>query len=100
MSLISQEYANYLRFEEEQRMKKKDTFCKADIRKAKEDAVGKCLTILVAALMDEYDLEREDINKVIDRFSRYSEAVDEHLITVKQVAKIIEEQTGVVVKWY
>lgn len=82
-------------------MSKNPNFCtKAELRKREEQAVGKTLTIFLAALMDEYDLEKYDLELVMERFTRYSNAIDEHLITVKQVSEIIKEQTGVDVKWH
>lgn len=78
---------------------KRRTFTPAELKKHDELIVGKTLTIMCATLVDQYDLENYDLGLLLDRFDRYAKAVDANDITLKLVASIIQEQTGIEVKW-
>lgn len=71
-------------------------------RMAKElsdEAVTRALTLFLAYMMEEQDFDLERLCDCVDGINRWASAVDDHLITIRQVARIIEEHTGVEITW-
>lgn len=78
---------------------KKIEWTPAKMKQYEEKTVVKSMVLVCACLMDEFDYTAEDIKKFSERFTRYNTAVAEHLLTVKMVAGIVEDVTGVKVGW-
>jgi len=62
---------------------------------------SKVLLLVTSYLMEEPEVNFNE-DRIIDLWdgvSRYAEAIDQHLITLNQVAGIIKDHTGLDVKW-
>lgn len=74
------------------------TLTQAQITKMKSDivdeAMEKALLIFLSALHDEYGFGEKRLCKVLETANRYGEYLDDHLITIREVQKIIEKNTG------
>jgi hypothetical protein len=79
-------------------MKKKATLTQAQIKKLTADvckeATDKAMLLFLAALHDEYGFGEKRLVRVIERAGRYGEHIDQHLVGLREVQKIIEESTG------
>ena len=78
--------------------KKPVMMTQAKINKLKQDITWKTLVMFIACAMDEMDWGIEQVEEFSVRLNRYMSAVDEHLISVYKVAKIVEEVTGMTIK--
>ena len=74
--------------------KKQVTVTKAQLKKVYQKATMDGLVLFIATAMDEFDWTIDDVEKFSVRLNRYSEAVDEHLISIKQVKGIIADVMG------
>jgi len=78
---------------------KKNVYTPSDIRRMQEEMSAKTVCLVLATLMDEFDFGKPELEGFVERFCRYNDAVNTHLITIQTVAKIVEKQTGVKMKW-
>lgn len=88
------------------------TLSKADINemerrlKQAEDELKQTTTsvtilLVLAYLMEEpeFNYSGEKLVEMFEKISVWSENIKEHMISVKAIAKIVEEKTGMVVEW-
>lgn len=75
--------------------KKQITVTKAQLKKVYQKATMDGLVLFIATAMDEFGWTIDDVEKFSVRLNRYSEAVDEHLISIRKVREIISEVMGV-----
>ena len=84
--------------------KKHITLTKADVRKLKHDiikeATEKAFIVLLTALMDEYGFKAKRLQKVWERADRYCDYIEDNLVNIRQVQKILEDKTGVKLKGF
>ena len=73
------------------------TLSRAQIKRLRNETTAQALILMLACCMDEWDFTDEDIVRFSERFHRYCDAVDTHLLTIQQVAQILYEETGVAV---
>lgn len=66
-----------------------------DIKRMKEGISDNVLTLVTAYLMDEFDYDDEKIVELWEGIARYSNAVEDHTITLKKVKQIIADNTGI-----
>lgn len=66
-----------------------------------KEASDRTLLLMLAFFMEypEFDCDEDRIEEMYAAFSRYSQAVDDHLITIGQVSDIIRERTGLDIRW-
>lgn len=78
---------------------KKVVFTPRMIQEIKTEAI--CQTFLLAAtyLMDEMEYSEDRILELWDGISRYADAVRNGTISMNKVCKILEEHTGMKVRW-
>ncbi|MBR2999710.1 MAG: hypothetical protein IKF39_01825 [Oscillospiraceae bacterium] len=74
--------------------KKQVTVTKAQLKKVYQKATMDGLVLFIATAMDEFGWTIDDVEKFSVRLNRYSEAVEEHLISIKQVKGIIADVMG------
>lgn len=55
---------------------------------------GQALLLVTAFCAEEYNLDDDGVIELWDSLSRWSEAINDHLITLKTVQKIVEDHTG------
>ena len=69
------------------------------IEDIKLDAIMQTMLLSASYLMDEMNYSEERIMQYWDGVARYSQAVKDHDITMLKVCQIIEEHTGLKVRW-
>lgn len=69
------------------------------LNEMKIDAMGQAFILSSAYLMDELDYDPEKIIDFWNGVCRYSEAIETKLITIHKVVDIINENTGLNVRW-
>ena len=65
----------------------------------KVDAMGQAFILASAYLMDELDYDPQKIIDFWNGVCRYSGAIQDKLITIHKVVEIINENTGLNVRW-
>lgn len=73
---------------------KQVTISKTKLRKFEEETAAKMIMLSAAYLMDEFDYNEDQLIAYWEGLTRYAEAIDQKLISVRQVAQLIEEHTG------
>lgn len=67
-----------------------------DIR---QDVVGQTMILTLAYLMDDEDFDNDRLLGVWDGVTRYASAIDSHLISLNKVCDIINDSTGLKIRW-
>ena len=72
------------------------------LRKIKDEisaaVTEQALLLVTAYCAEEYQLDDNGVVDLWESLSRWSEAISDHLITLKTVQRIIEEHTGTQIK--
>lgn len=71
----------------------------ARVRATKTEALAQCFILVAAYMMDEMESPAEEILRLWDGVTRYAGAVDNRLITMGKVCKILSDYTGLDVRW-
>jgi uncharacterized protein YllA (UPF0747 family) len=74
--------------------KKITTFTHSELNRFVKEVSRKNLSVYLAASVEEWNLTKEDIDKWLDRLSRYMKAVDDHLITLADIERMIADELG------
>ena len=74
--------------------KKITTFTHSELNRFVKEVSRKNLSVYLAASVEEWGLTKEDIDKWLDRLSRYMKAVDDHLITLADIERMITDELG------
>lgn len=64
-----------------------------------KEASAKAMILFAAYLMDDEDFNAERICEVWDGVTRYADAVDKKLISLDKVCGIINNYTGLKIRW-
>lgn len=64
-----------------------------------KEASAKAMILFAAYLMEDEDFDAERICKVWDGVTRYAEAVDSKLISLQKICNIINDYTGLKIRW-
>lgn len=72
---------------------------KTAVRELETRVAKKMVVLSMAYLMDEFSYDSEAICDFYDGLERYLNAIDEKLITIKQVENIIKEHCDIQIKW-
>ena len=64
-----------------------------------DTAVGTASLLYMVAAKDEFGFTFEDIEKLFVRATRYAEYIDDHVISMKNLADDLEKETGIKIKW-
>lgn len=62
-------------------------------------ASAKAMILFAAYLMEDEDFTPERICEVWDGVTRYASAVDDKLISLRKICEIINEHTGLNIRW-
>lgn len=72
---------------------------KAKLDRILQEEINKAMTIFIATAMDEFDWTEEDVARFSVRLDRYSEAIIDGVISIQKMAEIINEVTGMEIRW-
>ena len=75
--------------------KKPITLTRVQVEKLKKEAAAYALTILIATAMDEFDWTDEELDRFACRLKRYNAAVDDKLLSIRKIKKIVEDVMGI-----
>lgn len=78
---------------------KRITITPRKLQEIKTEAIGQTFLLVAAYLMDELEYSDEKIVELWGGVSRYADAVKSKDITMNKICKIIEEHTGMKVRW-
>lgn len=78
---------------------KKKTLTPRKIQEIKTEAMGQAMILTIAYLMDELSYDEDKCLAVWEGVARYAEAVDDKLITMQKVCDIINNATGLQIRW-
>lgn len=81
------------------RKNKKVELTPRKIQAIKTEALGQAMVLIIAFLMDELNYDADACVEIWNGVTRYAEAVDSKLITMQKVCDIINEHTGLGIKW-
>ena len=79
-------------------MSKKPITLTRQVEQIKNEATWAAMTLFIATCMDEFDWTEDDVEAFAVRLDRYAGAVNDHLITIEKVKRIIKDTIGVIVK--
>lgn len=65
----------------------------------KNDVTGQTLILVLGYLMDDMNYDPDNLLGVWEGVTRYAEAVNTHLISLNKVCDIINEHTGLGIRW-
>lgn len=66
---------------------------------ATDEAVGTASLLYLVSIKDEFGFGLDEMEKVFIRATRYARYIDEHVASMKDLAKDLEKATGVKIKW-
>lgn len=81
------------------RKNKKVELTPRKVQDIKTEALGQAMILTLAYLMDEFDYDGDALVGVWEGVARYSEAIAQKLITMQQVCDIINNATGLDIRW-
>lgn len=81
----------------------KVTLTQKDIYEIKKDvtetAVGTASLLYMVSCKDEFGFGYDEIEKLFMRATRYARYLDDHAVEMKDLAKDLEKNTGIKVRW-
>ena len=69
------------------------------LEEIKAEAIGQAMILTIAYLMDELNYDADECVSIWEGVTRYAEAVGDRLITMDKVCNIINDHTGLNIKW-
>lgn len=63
--------------------------------KVSKEITDKVCLLFLVAVTDEIGLDEDGVCKLMERISRYSNYLDQHLVKMEDIRKIIEKNTGI-----
>lgn len=78
---------------------KRITITPRKLQEIKTEAIGQTFLLVAVYLMDEVGYKEDKILEIWDGITRYADAVQNKVITMNRVCKILEEHTGIKVRW-
>lgn len=67
-------------------------------QKVSKEITDKVCLLFLVAVIDEFDVDEDDVCKLMQRISRYTNNFEQHLFKMEDVRKSIEKSTGIVLK--
>lgn len=67
-------------------------------QKVSKDVTDKVCLLFMVAVVDELKLDEDGVCNLMERISRYTKHIDEHLVKMEDLRKSIEKSTGIVLK--
>ena len=81
----------------------KVTLTAKEIVKLKQEitdiAIGTSSLLYLTAMKDEFGFGYEEVKRVFVRAERYAKYLDGHMATMEDLAKTLEKDTGIKIKW-
>ena len=69
------------------------------LEEIKKDIAGQTMILTLGYLMDDMEYDPDKLIEVWDGLTRYAEAVNSHIISLNKVCDIINENTGLTIRW-
>lgn len=82
-----------------QRKNKKVELTPRKVKEIKTEAMGQAMILTIAYLMDELDFDEDRCLEIWEGVSRYAEAVDTKLLSMRKICDIINANTGLNIRW-
>ena len=67
-------------------------------QKVSKDVTDKVCLLFMVAVVDEFKVDEEGVCNLMERISRYTKHIDEHLVKMEDLRKSIENSTGIQLK--
>ena len=67
-------------------------------QKVSKDVTDKVCLLFMVAVVDELKLDEDGVCNLMERISRYTKHIDEHLVKMEDLRKSIEKSTGIQLK--
>ena len=67
-------------------------------QKVSKDVTDKVCLLFMVAVVDELKLDEDGVCRLMERISRYTKHIDEHLVKMEDLRKSIEKSTGIQLK--
>lgn len=75
-------------------MRKKKKLTRAEARKQADRIFDEAILLFLLAAKDELGLGEVRLARIMERIDRYSDHIDQHLVGLNDVKKILEKSTG------
>lgn len=69
------------------------------LKEIRDDTAKQMIVLMLAYLMDEVDYSADKLIETYNALTRYVEAIDNKLISVKTVENILAEQAELEIRW-
>ena len=77
----------------------KFTLSRAELHQMCNEQVRKAFLLMATAAADELGLDDDQLTAIAERSARYAEYIDEHVIRLNEVSRILEKNTGIRWRW-
>lgn len=77
----------------------KVTVSRDDLRRICNEQVRKAFLLMATAAADELGLDDDQLTAIASRSERYAEYIDQHVMRLNEVAKILEKNAGIKWRW-
>lgn len=77
----------------------KVTLSRTELHQMCNEQVRKAFLLMATAAADELGLDDDQLTAIAERSARYAEYIDEHVIRLNEVSRILEKNTGIRWRW-
>lgn len=77
----------------------KVTVSQGDLKRICNEQVRKASLLMATAAADELGLDDDQLTAIASRSERYAEYIDQHVMRLNEVAKILEKNAGIKWRW-
>lgn len=70
-----------------------------DLKRICNEQVRKAFLLMATAAADELGLDDDQLTAIASRSERYAEYIDQHVMRLDEVAKMLEKNAGVKWRW-
>lgn len=78
---------------------KRVTVNREELKAICNEQVRKAFLIMMTAAADELDLDSDQLVAVAKRAERYAEYIDQHVMRLDEVGRILEKNAGIIWRW-
>lgn len=78
---------------------KRVTVNREELKAICNEQVRKAFLIMMTAAADELDLDSDQLVATAKRAERYAEYIDQHVMRLDEVSRILEKNAGIIWRW-